>query len=178
MNITKVSIDKVKNNKNVVAVDAPKGKRGRPALPDHLKKQKQPKLDANGNPVKRGRPALPDHLKKAKAVKLDVNGNPVKRGRPALPDHLKKAKRKVVKLDANGNPVKRGRPTLPDHLKKVKTKAAGVKRGRPVTGSNKDGTATVFEIAGMEIGAENMEMVGRDIFGDNDSFDDGIIALK
>jgi hypothetical protein len=33
MNIKNVSIDKVKNNKNVKAVDAPKGKRGRPALP-------------------------------------------------------------------------------------------------------------------------------------------------
>jgi hypothetical protein len=176
MNIKNVSIDKVKNNKNVKAVDAPKAKRGRPALPDHLKKQKAVKLDANGNPVKRGRPSLPDHLKKQKAPKLDANGNPVKRGRPALPDNMKKAK--TPKLDANGNPVKRGRPSLPDHLKKVKTKVTGAKRGRPVTGKNKDGTATVFEIAGMEIGAENMEVVGRDIFGDNDSFDDGIIALK
>jgi hypothetical protein len=176
MNIKNVSIDKVKNNKNVKAVDAPKGKRGRPALPDHLKKQKAVKLDANGNPVKRGRPSLPDHLKKQKAPKLDANGNPVKRGRPALPDNMKKAK--TPKLDANGNPVKRGRPSLPDHLKKVKTKVTGAKRGRPVTGKNKDGTATVFEIAGMEIGAENMEVINRDIFGDNDSFDDGIIALK
>ena len=176
MNIKNVSIDKVKNNKNVKVVDAPKGKRGRPSLPDHLKKQKAVKLDANGNPVKRGRPSLPDHLKKQKAPKLDANGNPVKRGRPSLPDNMKKAK--TPKLDSNGNPVKRGRPSLPDHLKKVKTKATGIKRGRPVTGNNKDGTATVFEIAGMEIGAENMEVVGRDIFGDNDSFDDGIIALK
>jgi len=199
MNIKTVSIDKVKNN-NVDSsfLDAPKAKRGRPALPDHLKKNKR-KLDENGNPVKRGRPSLPDHLKKNKR-KLDENGNPVKRGRPSLPDHLKKQPTKTLKLDVNGNPVKRGRPRLPENLKKQPTKTLKldvngnpVKRGRPrlpenmkkqstktvkkegkrsFRGSNKDSTMTTFEMGGFK--HENMDVImDLDLDSRNvDMFDD------
>jgi hypothetical protein len=159
MNIKTVSIDKVKNNNNVDSsfLDAPKAKRGRPSLPDHLKKNKR---------------------------KLDENGNPVKRGRPRLPENLKKQPTKTLKLDVNGNPVKRGRPRLPENLKKQSTKTVKKEEKSSFRGSNKDSTMTTFEMGGFK--HEDMDVImdldldsrNVDMFDDEDGFDDGIIVLR